>query len=109
VDLSFTLEQEGMVVNILDSFVAGRGLTRMPFYIEPNADAISNFVNAAALFHFYLSRSSMMKALLGKIDIIFTEVVQSPEVVDHLQLVTAIKPIGPNLNCSRSKTIKCMG
>jgi hypothetical protein len=96
-ELSFTLEQEGVVVNILDSLVAARGLTRMPFYIEPNADAISNFINAAAHFHFYLRRNSKMQALHGKVNVIFTEVVQSKEEYDdYLQPV--IKPIGPNLN-----------
>lgn len=96
-ELSFTLEQEGVVVNILDSFVAPLGLTRMPFYIEPNAHAISNVINAAAHFYFYLRRKSNMQALHGKIDVIFTEVVQSNEEYDdYLQPV--IQPIGPNLN-----------
>lgn len=96
-ELSFTLEKEGVVVNILDSFVAALGLTRMPFYIEPNADAISNLIHAAAHFYFYLNRKSKMQALHGKIDVIFTEVVQSKEEYDdYLQPV--IQPIGPNLN-----------
>ena len=96
-ELSFTLEQEGVVVNILDSFIAALGLTRMPFYIEPNADAISNVIRAAAHFNFYLRRKSNMQALHGKIDVIFTEVVQSKEEYDdYLQPV--IQPIGPNLN-----------
>jgi hypothetical protein len=93
-ELSFTLEQEGVVVNILDSFVAALGLTRMPFYIEPNANAMPNFINVAAHFRFYLSQKSKMQ---GKIDVIFTEVVQSKEEYDdYLQPV--IQPIGPNLN-----------
>jgi hypothetical protein len=96
-ELSFTLEQEGVVVNILDSFVAALGLTRMPFYIEPDADAMSNFIHAAAHFYFYLRRKSKMQALHGKIDVILTEVVQSKEEYDdYLQPV--IQPIGPNLN-----------
>jgi hypothetical protein len=96
-ELSFTLEQEGVVVNILDSFIAALGLTRMPFYIEPNADAISNVINAATHFHFYFRQKSKIQALHGKIDVIFTEVVQSKEEYDdYLQPV--IQPIGPNLN-----------
>ena len=96
-ELSFTLEQEGVVVNILDSFVAALGLTRMFFYIEPNADAITDVIHAAAHFYFYLRRKSKMQALHGKIDVIFTEVVQSKEEYDdYLQPV--IQPIGPNLN-----------
>ena len=96
-EISFTLEQEGVVVNILDSFVAALGLTCMPFYIEPNADEISNVIRAAAHFYFYLHRKSKMQALHGKIDVTFTEVVQSKEEYDdYLQPV--IQPIGPNLN-----------
>jgi hypothetical protein len=98
-ELSFTLEQKGVVVNILDSFIPALGLTRMPFYIEPNADAISNFINAAAHFYFYLRRKDNLKMqeLHGKIDIIFTEVVQSCEVDNSMELVSVIQPIGPNL------------
>ena len=97
-ELSFSLEeQEGVVFNILDSFVATLGLTRMPFHIEPNAHAIANVINAAAHFYFYLRQKSNMQALHGKIDVIFTEVVQSKEEYDdYLQPV--IQPIGPNLN-----------
>ena len=96
-ELSFTLEQEGVVINILDSFVAALGLTRMPFYIEPNADAMSNFIHAAAHFYFFLRRKSKTHALHGKIDIVFTEVVQSDEEYDDY-LQPLIQPIGPNLN-----------
>ena len=96
-ELSFTFEQEGVVVNILDSFVAALGLTRMPFYIESNADAISDVIHAAAHFYSYLRRKSKIQALHGQIDVIFTEVVQSKEEYDdYLQPV--IQPIGPNLN-----------
>ena len=96
-DLSFIFEQEGVVVNILDSFVAALGLTRMPFNIEPTADTMSNVMSAAAHFYFYLHRKSKMQALHGKVDVIFTEVVQSKEEYDdYLQPV--IQPIGPNLN-----------
>jgi hypothetical protein len=96
-ELCLTLEQEGVVVNILDSFVAGLGLTRMPFYIEPNADSISNVIHAAAHFYFYLRRKSKIQALHGKIDVIFTEVVESTEDYDdYLQPI--IEPIDPNLN-----------
>ena len=96
-ELSFTLEQEGVVINILDPFVAALGLTCMPFHIEPNADAISNVIHAAAHFYFYLHRKSKIQALHGKVDVIFTEVVQSKEEYDdYLQPV--IQPIGSNLN-----------
>ena len=107
-ELSFTLEQEGVVVNILDSFVAARGLTRIPFYIEPNADAISNFIKAAAHFHFYLRQKSKMQVLHGKIDVIFTEVVQSKdEYDDDLQPVT--HSIGPNLNRGNMIDLQAQG
>ena len=96
-ELCFTLEQEGVAVNILDSFVAALGITRIPFYIEPNADAISNVIHAAAHFYFYLRRKSKMQSLHGKIDVVFTEVVQSKEEYDDF-LQPVIKPIGPNLN-----------
>jgi hypothetical protein len=107
-ELSFTLEQEGVVVNILDSSVAELGLTRMPFYIEPNTHAISKFIDAAAHFYLYLRRSSKMQALHGKIDVIFTEVVQSKEEYDdHLQPV--IQPTGPNLNCENIIDLEVQG
>ena len=96
-ELCFILEQEGVVVNVLDSFVAALGLTRVPFYVEPNADAISDVIHAAAHFYFYLRRKSKMQALHGKIDVIFTEVVQSKEEYDNF-LQPVIQPIGPNLN-----------
>ena len=96
-ELCFTFEQEGVVVDILDSFIAAFGLTRMPFYIEPNADAISNVIHAAAHFYFHLRRKSKTQALHGKIDIIFTELVESKEEYDDC-LQPVIQPIGPNLN-----------
>ena len=96
-ELCFTLEQEGVVVNILDSFISGLGLTRMPFYIEPNAAAISSVIHAAAHFYFHLRRKSKTPALHGKIDVIFTELVESKEEYDD-SLQPIVNPIGPNLN-----------
>lgn len=96
-ELCFTLEQEGVVFVILDSFVAALGLTRMPFYIEPNADAMSSVIHAAAHFYFHLRRKSKTQALQGKIDVIFTELVESSEEYDD-SLQPIIQPIGPNLN-----------
>ena len=96
-ELCFTLEQEGVVVSILDPFVAALGLTRMPFYIEPNAEAMSSVIHAAAHFYFHLRRKSKMQALHGKIDVVFTELVELQEEYDD-SLQPVIQPIGPNLN-----------
>ncbi|KAF9240013.1 hypothetical protein BU15DRAFT_61646 [Melanogaster broomeanus] len=88
-ELDFALEGGYVVVNLLDSVVTTLGLTRMPFRIEPTADAHTST--------WHLRRKSKTQALHKKIEVEFTELIQSEEEYDD-DLQPVIQPIGPNLN-----------
>jgi len=94
-DLEFTLEEESVVVNLLDSVVTTLGLTvRIPFFIMY---IVSTFIRAASHFYWHLRRKSDTQAFHKKIQVEFTEVVQSEEEYDdHLRPI--FYPVGPNFN-----------
>ena len=71
-DFGIALENGKVVFNIVNPEVSAHGLTRMPFILEPNLEAIYPIVRAAAHFYWHLRRTGV--ALAKKVEIEMTKV-----------------------------------